>query len=221
MSLVVVIKDKDRVIMGADKQASTGATKDHAATKVWEVRDLPDAIMGGVGSMRVNQIIQYSDIIDKNDLMYGVTTEFIIKSLVPTLLATLESNGICCTIQDDDLPAKAKVIPNTFVFAYEDRAWVIWSDLSVIEIDNYFAIGSGSEVANGALYATPTLNPFERIVTSIEAAAEVTLFVDNGIDLIATDYYKEDDALINKALKLEPEPVQKKKTATKKKPTNK
>jgi len=35
MSLVVAIKDKDRIVMGADKQVSAGDSKDHTNTKIW------------------------------------------------------------------------------------------------------------------------------------------------------------------------------------------
>ena len=42
------------------------------------------------------------------------------------------------------------------------------------------------------MFATPDKNPFDRIVTCIEAAAESTLYVDNGIDLLATGSYEED-----------------------------
>lgn len=77
---------------------------------------------------------------------------------------------------------------------------MIWHDLSVTELEDYLAIGSGSEVAQGALFATPDKNPFERIITSIEAAADTTLYVDNGIDLLATKYYTRDAKNIAKAL---------------------
>ena len=64
------------------------------------------------------------------------------------------------------------------------------------------AIGSGADVAKGALFATQNKNPFERIVTSIEAAADATLFVDNGIDILVTAETKDDKKYIAKALKL-------------------
>ena len=59
MSLVIAIKDKNRVVLGADKQVSAGDSKEHTITKIWEVEELPGAIMGSVGSARVSQIIQY------------------------------------------------------------------------------------------------------------------------------------------------------------------
>ena len=189
MSLVVAIKDKDRVVLGADKQASTGGTKDHTNTKIWKLDELPGALIGSVGSARASQIIQYSQIIDKNMLNREIDTDFVVRVLAPTLANGLRNNGIVVEPADG---AKCDMMPNAFIFAYKNRAWTIWHDLSVSEIDQYFAIGSGSDVARGVLFATPEHDPFDRIVTSIEAAAESTLYVDNGIDLLVTGSHETD-----------------------------
>lgn len=109
-------------------------------------------------------------------------------------------------------------MPNTFIFAYKDKAWMIWNDFSVSEITDYLAIGSGSDIAKGALFATQDKNPFERIVTGIDAAAINTLYVDNEIDLLATAVKPSDEKQINAALGL-PQPV--KDTKKSAKPTNK
>ena len=211
MSLVVAIKDKDRIVLGADKQASTGGTKDHTNTKIWEVEELPGAIIGAVGSARASQIVQYSQVIDKNMIGQEIDTEFIVRVLAPTIATGLKANGIVVDSED----AKCDMMPNAFIFAYKDRAWTIWHDLSVSEINEYFAIGSGSEVARGVLYATPEKNPFERIVTSIEAAAESTLYVDTGIDLLATGKYEEDFPNMCAALGIEiPKPKKNKSKKT-------
>jgi hypothetical protein len=92
---------------------------------------------------------------------------------------------------------------------------MIWNDLSVSEIDDYLAIGSGAEVARGALFATVAEDPFKRIVTSIDAAASTTLFVDDGIDLLVTENRDEDLDNAAKALGFEPEQPKKKKSKTK------
>lgn len=211
MSLVVAIKDKDRIVLGADKQASTGGTKDHTNTKIWKLEELPGAIIGSVGSARASQVIQYSQIIDKNLITETIDTTFVVRILAPTLANGLRANGIVVEAGDG---GKCDMMPNAFIFAYKDRAWTIWHDLSVSEIEDYFAIGSGSDVARGVLYATTEKNPFERIVTSIEAAAESTLYVDNGIDLLVTGRHEEDLTNMSVALGL---PVPKpKKPRTKK-----
>lgn len=214
MSLVIAIKDKDRIVLGADKQASTGGSKDHANTKIWRLEELPGAIMGSVGSARASQIIQYSNIIDKNLLGQDLDTEFIVRVLAPTIAGGLKANGV---VVDSSEGARCDLMPNAFIFAYKDKAWTIWHDLSVSEIDEYFAIGSGADVAKGALFATPEKDPFNRIVVSIEAAAESTLYVDNGIDLLATEVFDEDAETIANALGFELKEPKKKKIKKSKK----
>ena len=189
MSLVVAIRDKDRIVLGADKQVSAGDSKDHTNTKIWPLSELPGAIMGSVGSARASQIIQYAKILDKNMLDEGISTDFIVCSLAPTIAAGLKANGIAVEIAEG---GTCEIMPNAFIFAYGGSAWMIWNDLSVTEIDEYFAIGSGADVARGALFATKGQSPFQRIVTSIDAAAESTLFVDNGIDLLVTKEHRDD-----------------------------
>ena len=217
MSLVIAIKDKDRVVLGADKQVSTGDSKEHTYTKIWEVEELPGAIMGSVGAVRGSQIIQYSNIIDKNLInVENLSTDFIICSLVPTIIAGLKQNGVNLEAKED---LTCEMMPNQFIFAYKDKAWVIGNDFSVSELYEYFAIGSGSDVAKGALFATEDKNPFERIVTAIDAAAETTLFVDHGIDLLVTENHQDDTELAAVALGLKQpkaEAKPKKKKAAKK-----
>ena len=70
MSLIVAVKDKDRYVLGADKQSSAGGNKDHSATKIWEVGNCPGIVMGGVGSARATQVIQYSKLIRVQVLKY-------------------------------------------------------------------------------------------------------------------------------------------------------
>lgn len=198
MSLVIAIKDGKRIVLGSDKQTSTAFNKEHSCTKVWNVPDLDGAIMGGVGMARASQIIQFSPVIDKNLLATeGPTLDFMVSSLGPSIMATLEANGIVCDPKEGET---CKMLPNSFIFAYKDKAWMIWNDLSVIEIDDYLAIGSGSDVAKGVLFATRDKNPFERIITAIDAAADMTLFVDDGVDLLATEFYQADNKNITKAL---------------------
>ena len=202
MSLVVAVKDKDRIVLGADKQSSTAGNKDHNSTKIWEIEELPGALMGSIGSVRATQIIQYANIIDKNAIGEEIDTSFIVCSLVPIISEGLKRNGVAVKAPADD--ASCDMMSNAFIFAYKDKAWTIWHDFSVSEIEDYLVLGSGSDVARGALFATAdNKNPFDRIVTSIDAAAEATLYVDNGVDLLATEYYEEDKQDIADALGIE------------------
>lgn len=206
MSLVIAIKDKNRIVLGADKQASFGGAKDHQATKIWEVSNLEGAIMGGVGSVRASQIIQYSEIIDKNAFAGEPSIDYIIRNLAPTIAATLNANGVPCEVPTDSetgISGGCVMMPNAFLFAYKDKAWMIWHDLSVTEINDYVAIGSGAELARGVLFATKDKNPFERIVTAIDAAAESTIYVDDGIDILLTEERASDVKQFSKAIGIE------------------
>lgn len=213
MSLIVAIHDKDRFVFGADKQSSVAGGKEHTATKIWCANDMPGLILGSVGSRRVSQIIQYSDIIDKNYLQETLDTDFIVNSLVPVLMGTLKNMGV---IVDPPEDAAIPRRPNSFLVAYKDKGWCIWNDFSVSEINGYTALGSGSDLAKGSLYSTGNLNPFQRAVLSIGAASESDLYVDNGIDLLTTKTYPQDILCIHKALGL---PVTDNETTAKKKKT--
>lgn len=219
MSLVIAIKDKNRIVLGADKQGSFGDSKEHTFTKLWEVPDLDGAIMGGVGTARASQVLQFAHIIDKNYISNnGLTTDYIVTVIVPNIVDALTENGVVC--KDDN---GGTLIPNNFIFAYEDKARMIFSDLSVSEIEDTLAIGSGQDVAKGVLYATKDKNPFERIVTSIQAASVHTLFVDDNVDFFATDFFDEDEqilidlGLLEKEEEVEEEVKKKKKKNKKKK----
>ena len=203
MSLVVALSHKNRIILGSDKQVSFGNNKNHSCIKIWEVKGLPGAIMGGVGTARASQIIQYTDIIDKNDLQVEPTTEFVVNSLVPIIVGVLKQNGVVVE-PDAENEASCIMMPNTFIFAYKDKAWLIYNDLSVQEIEDYMVIGSGADVARGVLWATSnSKNPFDRITQCIEAAAESTLFVDDGIDILVTEDRAGDDKMLAKAFGLQ------------------
>lgn len=198
MSLIVAIRDKNRIVLGADKQMSCGNSKNHLTTKIWEVPSLNGAIMGSVGSARATQVVQYADIIDKN-MIYNniIPTEFIVNSLIPNLKALLKANNINITTPDD---SPCELMPNSFIFAYYNRAWLINSDFTVIELFNYEALGSGADIAKGALYASFDKTPFERIILGIDAAAENTLYVDNEIEILTTYEDKNDQEQWKQAL---------------------
>lgn len=59
------------------------------------------------------------------------------------------------------------------------------------------------------MFATQDQNPFERIVTSIDAAADSTLFVDDGLDILMTETLDSDKKEIANALGFELQDVEK------------
>lgn len=198
MSVVITIKDKDRFVIGADKQGTIGYSTDHNLTKIWRVADMPSIVMGGVGSARATQILQYNPLIDKNRLTReGITTDYIVNCLVPAIGDLLTKNGVPCGVPQDGFCAMS---PVSLLIAFRDRAWRIGHDFSVIEIEKYDAAGAGADIATGVLYATKDLNPFDRIVMAIDAAADNNATVDHGVNFLVTKDEARDEEHIIKAL---------------------
>ena len=208
MSVIVAIKDKGRFVIGSDSQATIkSSSKDHNTVKIWPVKGLPGAILGSVGSCRASQIIQYYNIIDKNYLYEDLDAEYVVTVLIPAIVNTLNKNGIKTDFENAD----ATYLPNSYIFAYRDKAWIILNDLSIMEIEDFYAIGSGREVANGVLFATKNnSNPFDRIVTAITAAADMTLYVDESINILTTGTCKDDTKRIAKAFKIDKKQIESK-----------
>lgn len=197
MSLVIAIKDKGRVLLGSDKLSCAGNNRNHTATKVWDVLGHEGCCMGGVGLVRANQIIQYSrELLDKNYFDDSIPIEeYIVLGLTRNIYNALSINGLNCALSDaEDPELKCYSLPNSFLFAYKDRCWVIGQDLSVSEIEDFIAIGSGAEVATGSLIESGKcgLDPFTRIVHAIEAASEETMYVDDSVEVIATQELEGD-----------------------------
>ena len=82
---------------------------------------------------------------------------------------------------------KTEVLDSCFLFAYEDQLWVIGQDKSVIEIEDYVSIGSGSDQAIGSLLSTEGQDPRQRIVKAIKSSAATDIYVDYPIILTDTE----------------------------------
>lgn len=191
MSLVVAIKHKNRFILGADKQASGWNNKQHTATKVWRA-EYKNCCIGSVGLARGAQVIQYiRGLLDAAGFGKDQLDEdFIHLQLPRTLYETLKMHGV---ITED--PGHPFYLPNDFFIAYKDRCWQICQDLSVSEVEEYEAIGSGADIALGVIETAliyKEKNPYTIIAHAIDIAAEKTLYVDHEIDFVTTEDDKND-----------------------------
>ena len=193
MSLVIAIRDKDRFILGADKQGSLWNNKEHTATKVWYT-EYEGCCIGSVGYARASQIIQYiKGLLDGAGFGRAELDDAFIHLQLPrTLYETLKAHGI---IVDDPAQPQPFSLPNTFLIAYKDRCWKIEQDLTVIEVEEYDAIGSGQDIALGVIetsFMYGEKNPYQIIANAIDIAAEKTLYVDHELDFVETGADKKD-----------------------------
>ena len=76
---------------------------------------------------------------------------------------------------------------SSYLFAFEDQLFLIGMDASVIEVEDYVAIGSGKNEAIGSLLSTENEAPEQRIVKAIKASVANDLYVDYPIILTNTE----------------------------------
>ena len=183
MSVVVAIKEGNKVYIGVDSQVTKGGTrttlKNPNNYKVWRVEGAPHCLMAHVGNFRDSNIVRCMDhlVTDYNIYRNHIDYEFVVKKVVPDIVEELQKYGM---IKDDKY---VECLDSAFIFAFENQLYMIGRDKSVIEIDDYVAMGSGEDQAIGSLLSTEGEKPKERIVKAIKASAAADIYVDYPIIL--------------------------------------
>ena len=184
MSVVIAIKEKNKIVLGCDSQTTYGnikSTLKGESTKIFEVKGLNKAYMGVVGSCRDSQLLSISDkIVDPLTSVTNSTDyEWVVKCLYHSIYTILLENN---RIEKDVNGNWVNSTLNDYLFAHKDKAYFIsGTDGAVIEIDDYLVAGSGSEVAIGVLENNKGKPAEERIREAIKACAEKTIYVDNNV----------------------------------------
>lgn len=187
MSVVVAIKEGNKVYIGTDSQVTKGGTrttlKNPNNYKVWRVDGAPHCLMAHVGAFRDSNIVRCMDrlVTDYNIFREHIGYEFVVKKVVPDIVEELKKFGM---LKDEKY---IDGLNSEFIFAYQDQLFLIGFDKSVIEINDYVAMGSGEDQAIGSLLSTEGENPRERIVKAIKASAAADIYVDYPIILTDTE----------------------------------
>lgn len=198
MSVVVAIKENGKIMMGADSQCTKGGTRRSLSNpnnyKIWKVLDSENCLLGHVGLVREANVIRVArDLVpEMAQIKDKVDFSFVVKRLVPTMFEELEEYRV---IKKGDTPPEFE---SSFLFAYKDKLFYISGNGTVIEIDDYCAIGSGECEAIGSLLSTEGESPEERIKKAIKASAANDIYVDYPIVITDTEstefkvYYEKD-----------------------------
>ena len=198
MSVVVAIKENGKVVIGADSQSTRGGSRRTLSNsnnyKIWKVLDCENCLMGHVGLAREANIIRVTSglIPEIVQLKDKVDFAFVVKRLVLALFEVLVD---CRAIQKCDEPLHFE---SSFLFAYKNRLFYISGNGTVIEVDDYCAIGSGECEAIGSLISTEGEPCEQRIKKAIKASAANDIYVDYPIVISDTEstefkvYYEKD-----------------------------
>lgn len=187
MSVVVAIKKDGVVYLGSDSQVTRGGTRTSLTNpnnfKIWKVKGVDNCLMGHVGLLREACVIRVMEnLVREIDVIHDeVNFEYVVTRVVPKIIDELkEFNYI-------ETEGKFKNMESKYLFAFKDKLFVIGFDGSVIEVDDYIAIGSGESESIGSLLTTNNdEDPETRIIKAIKASAAHDIYVDYPIVLSNT-----------------------------------
>ncbi len=193
MSVVVAIKDGDKVWMACDSQTSYGGTKECSTTsnnhKIFKQRS--NTLIGVVGRARLNNVIRVEDeLIDElTHLKDEVDFKYVVKTIVPKLFTLCDKYGL--TYKDKQ--KEQKYIDGAIIMAHKDKIYNIDADGCVTDVPTFYATGSGYSTAIGFLNQCDMADVKDNIVRSVKSACESDLFVNYPIIVMNT---KDDEVII-------------------------
>jgi len=182
MTVIVGLVDKESkmMYMGSDTLLS-GETEKVSSTHE-KIYKKGQYLVGHTGSPRAMQVVRYSTALPRYSRKSDATS-FMVNRMVPRLMVDLSEQGYA---RND---AGRIHIEDIFLMMFNGRIFSIWSDFQVFEpTHDFFAVGSGSQTALGALMSSADLEPEERVYSAIEAAMEFTTNVGGSIKMLKKEY---------------------------------
>ena len=174
MSVVVALKDKDRIVVGVDIRTSCDAgmyfDSYKARPKAVHFDKEKTVIGAAVGNCSLLEVLQ--SIYDKSskdrDL---IDRSYIVRRFIPELITMAERRELI-NRNDNGLDGEVMLL-------IKNKGFIIGGNYNVFELDEFCAIGCGGPSALASLFTSKGLysNPENRIVTAIKAAA----YTDNKI----------------------------------------
>lgn len=172
MSVVVGIEWRKKVWMAADSLVSDSEDQVFETSEPPKVYKWDGFVLGTVGSFRVGNIIHEFFEPPKKSAADDHLS-YMVSKFVPELRRILEENHVVTAymVVDDDF---AKPEEFSVMVGFEGRIYVVDDDFSVARAASGYAfIGSGAEIAGGALFVTQASNkPRNRVEQAVEAASK-------------------------------------------------
>lgn len=160
MTCIVGLVDKGDVYIGGDSAGVAGLSISIRADE--KVFGNGPFIMGFTSSFRMGQLLRYkfsppAQTIHQNDMEYMVT------SFIDACRQCFRTNGF---------GDKDATHGGTFLVGYKGNLYTVESDFQVGKLHAPFdAVGCGSDLALGALYASEKMSPEDRINLALGAAS--------------------------------------------------
>lgn len=164
MTCIVGLVEDETIFMGCDSMVTTGYTTQLLTLKkVFRNRDM---LIGFSGSVRMCNLLQYAFTIPEHPDYMSIET-YLTTSFIDALRTLLKDTGNATKTNEQEQSL------GYFLLGYKKRLFTIGSDYSLIEVmEGYNSVGSGSEIALGAMFATQhsDIKPKKRIELALKAA---------------------------------------------------
>lgn len=182
MTVIVGLVDKDSRSMWMGSDTLLSGEYEKVSSTHEKIYKKGQFLIGHTGSPRAMQVVRYSTALPR----YSKKTDpmsFMVNRMVPRLMVDLSEQAYA---KND---AGRITMEDIFIMMFDGRIYSIWSDFQVFEpTHDYFAVGSGSQAALGALMSSADMEPEERVYSAIEAAMEFTTNVGGSIKMLKKDY---------------------------------
>ncbi len=166
MTCIVGLVEDKKVYMGGDSMVTGYVTQIMTFRKVFKHNN---CIIGYSGSVRMCNLLQYAFTVPEHS--DGVSVEqYLTTTFVDALRTLMKDAGNATKVNEQEGST------GFFLIGYRGRLFKISSDYSLTEVaEGFDAVGSGSDVALGAMYATKqmSLKPKKRIELALEAASHL------------------------------------------------
>ena len=142
MSVVIAVKHGDRILFGADTQATCGSDKfNQLSPNDFKVTKFDNGIlMSWTGDTQTNQFILAHPEWFTLDEKKGLTKEHIVTKILPQMYEALEEEEL---LEEADR-GTPPLIKGSILLAYQDKLFEICRDFQVLRYEDYQASGSGS-----------------------------------------------------------------------------
>lgn len=165
MSVIVVVRDKNRFVVGSDIRCSSSdgyyvdSYKSFRKIKHLDLNN--EIIIGCVGNVAILEL--FEEVLNNVSRINRTTLN---KEVVPALMHLVK--GSVFEYKDGCLDGELLV-------AYKDTAFTISPNFNVMEVEEESAIGSGAMVALGSLYTSKLSNSSaeQRVILAIKVAGSL------------------------------------------------
>ena len=169
MSVIVAIKDNDRIVVGCDTRVSSNKLyfdDYNLCPKAFHINE--NTIVACAGSTCLANIV--ASYIKDMDV---ISRDSIILELLPKISERLRGTPYL----DNDY------LDGELMIAHKDKCYVVASNYNVLDVQDYGAIGSGVVSALSSLYTTESLgySPEARILIAIEVTGKLISSVSQEV----------------------------------------